>query len=122
MKRYGIEVVRAYSGIEGYRKAFMHPANAVILDVELPNGQGDYVLRRLKENPVTKDLPVIVLTGRKERTVERKMRAMGCDAYLTKPVDIEVLLRELRRFITLPADREAARRSRSNGAALSAVK
>jgi DNA-binding response OmpR family regulator len=119
LKGHGIKVVRAFSGMEGYRTAFMHPANAVILDVELPNGQGDYVLRRLKENPVTRDLPVIMLTGKKERTVERKMRAMGADAFLTKPLDMKVLLRELHRFIEFPNEEKVGKTNRSNGAALS---
>jgi CheY-like chemotaxis protein len=101
LRPYGISVIRAFNGIEGYRRAFLSPASAIILDMELPNGNGDYVIRRLKENPVTKDIPVIVLTGRKERTVERQMINLGADAFMNKPVDVQALVSHLKRFMTL---------------------
>lgn len=95
LQPHGFSVLRAFNGMEGYRRAFMRPASAIILDMELPNGNGDYVMRRLKENPVTKDIPVIVLTGKKERSVERKMMNLGVDVYLTKPLNLDALLAAL---------------------------
>lgn len=105
LRPYGISVIRAFAGMEGYRRAFLNPADAIILDFELPDGNGDYVMRRLKENPVTKDIPVIILTGRKERTVERQMTNLGADAYLTKPLNFNVLLAELERLVGLRRER-----------------
>jgi two-component system response regulator MprA len=85
LREHGVEVVRASAGMEGYRRAFTTPANVILLDYEMPDGNGDYVLGRLKDNPVTSDIPVIVLTGRREKTLERKMYAMGADCFMTKP-------------------------------------
>lgn len=85
LQAQGVGFIRASAGIEGYRRAFTTPADVILLDYEMPDGNGDYVLRRLKENPVTKDIPVIVLTGRRERTLERKMYTMGASCYMTKP-------------------------------------
>ncbi len=85
LQEHGVEVVRASAGMEGYRRAFTTPANVILLDYEMPDGNGDYVLGRLKDNPVTRDIPVIVLTGRREKTLERKMYAMGADCFMTKP-------------------------------------
>lgn len=99
LESHGIAVVRAFNGMEGYRTAFTRPADAIILDVEMPNGQGDYILRRLKENPVTGSIPVIILTGRKDRALERKMMNLGAEKYLTKPLEFRDLLTELRRHI-----------------------
>lgn len=101
LRPYGVAVIPAFNGMEGYRRAFLHPASAIILDMELPNGNGDYVMRRLKETPVTRDIPVIVLTGRKERTVERQMMNLGADAYLHKPVNLDELLAILERVTKL---------------------
>lgn len=92
-------MVNAYDGREGFHKAFMQPASAIILDYQMPNGRGDYVLRRLKETPVTRDIPVIVLTGRKEASIRRMMLNLGADAFLTKPVEFEHLLDEVLRRI-----------------------
>jgi DNA-binding response OmpR family regulator len=99
LEQQGVDVLRAFAGMEGYRYAFTSPAQAIILDYEMPDGNGDYVLGRLKENPVTKDIPVIVLTGHRDHALERKMYNLGAVAYLTKPVDWEVLWSELRQHL-----------------------
>lgn len=87
LQEYGVQVIRASGGMEGYRRAFVDAPRAIILDYELPQGNGDYVLRRLKESPATCDIPVIVLTGRREASIERQMRGLGASEFLTKPLD-----------------------------------
>jgi len=57
LAEYGVDVLRAFDGMEGYRYAFSSQAQLILLDYEMPNGNGEYVLRRLKENPVTQDIP-----------------------------------------------------------------
>ncbi|MBI3469448.1 MAG: response regulator [Planctomycetes bacterium] len=95
LEQHGVAVVRAEEGMQGYRSAFSYPADAILLDYSLPNGQGDYVLRRLKENPVTKDIPVIVLTGNSNRSLERKMMNIGAARFLAKPLKFDELLEAL---------------------------
>ncbi|WP_425400089.1 response regulator [Aeoliella sp.] len=87
LQEYGVQVIRAAAGMEGYRRAFMEAPCAIVLDYELPQGNGDYVIRRLKESPATGDIPVIVLTGRREANIERQMRGLGASEFLTKPLD-----------------------------------
>ena len=109
LEAHGIAVVRAFDGRAGYRAAFTHPASAILLDYNLPQGQGDYVLRRLKENPVTADVPVIVLTGIRSAATRRQMLALGADAYLTKPLDFEELVDTLAEHVdVLPREFAAA--------------
>ena len=79
------------------------PADAIILDFNLPNGQGDYVLKRLKKNAMTRDIPVIVLTGVKDQTLEQKMLGMGAAKFLSKPLVFDDLLEELRLHLLQPA-------------------
>lgn len=97
LEQQGVKVIRAAAGMAGYRHAFTTPAQAIILDFRMPDGNGDYVLRRLKENPVTKDIPVIVLTGEKNRALERTMFNLGAAEYLTKPYTWDTLWAALRR-------------------------
>ena len=101
LESHGVAVVRAFRGMEGYRTAFSHPADLIILDVDMPDGRGDYVLRRLKENAVTKNIPVIILTGRKERLMERQMLNLGAEKYFTKPFVFTEILEELKRHIDI---------------------
>ncbi|MDZ4819494.1 MAG: response regulator [Planctomycetota bacterium] len=96
LQQYGIEVFQAFSGMAGYRTAFVSPAKAIILDQWMPDGNGEYVLRRLKENPVTRDIPVIVLTGSRDRMLERNMYNLGAAKFFNKPVPWEELWAELK--------------------------
>lgn len=97
----GVAVIRAFDGMEGYRWAFRRPADAILLDYQMPNAQGDYALQRLKDNPVTKEIPVIVITGHRDKSLERKMLNLGATAVLNKPVEFNKLVAELRRHISV---------------------
>lgn len=95
LEALGIAVKSVAEGLAGLRSAAREQANAILLDYQLPNGQGDYVLRRLKANPATRDIPVIVITGRKERGLARRMLALGAASFMTKPLDMTALTQEL---------------------------
>ncbi|MBI3464624.1 MAG: response regulator [Planctomycetes bacterium] len=108
LRAYGVEVDRAFNGMQGYWMALKRRPDVIVADYMMPEGQGNYLLERLKNHPLTKNIPVIVLTGRtvegrKDGAIERLMLDLGAVRLLTKPVDFEVLLAELRRFIELPA-------------------
>ena len=62
------------------------------------------MLRRLKESPVTSDIPVIMITGVKDKSVERKTRGLGAAAYFEKPVKFEELRVELAKYIDILAE------------------
>jgi DNA-binding response OmpR family regulator len=101
LEERGVAVVRAFDGTDGYRAAFQHPATAILLDIEMPNGRGDYVLRRLKENPATAEIPVIVISGLEDEMMKRKMVNLGACAILGKPVDYDQLLDRLGDHLSL---------------------
>ncbi len=67
----------------------------------MPNGEGDYVLARLKDNPVTKDIPVFVITGTRDRVLQRRMIALGAADFFEKPVDFEKLRARLADYIDI---------------------
>jgi len=72
---------------------------AVILDVQMPGGGGLSVLSKLKADPKTRDLPVMMLTG--ERNAETVLLAMdaGADDYMVKPFLPDALLERVSRLI-----------------------
>jgi CheY-like chemotaxis protein len=71
-----------------------HPAKPylVLLDLNLPGCSGLEVLARLKHDPRTKHIPVMILTTTRERSEIEACYALGCNAYLTKPVDYDQFL------------------------------
>jgi CheY-like chemotaxis protein len=101
LEEHGVAVVRAFNGLEGYRLAFTSPASAILLDFHMPNGQGDYILSRLKDNPVTKDIPVLVITGTRDKVLERRMLAMGAAAFFEKPIDFDKLRKQLANYVDI---------------------
>ncbi len=108
LESHGVAVIRAFDGADGVQNANNYPADAIILDVEMPNGSGDEVLRLLKENESTRNVPVIVLTCRNDRVFRRKMLDMGAAAYLNKPLDFSLLHEELSKHISILAKSAAA--------------
>jgi len=100
LDEYGIAVARAANGMAGYRMAFTTRAQAILLDYQMPNGQGDYILNRLKENPITCDIPVIMITGVRDHMLERRVLSMGAAAFMQKPVNFERLRKELCKYIS----------------------
>ena len=101
LEQHGVAVVRATEGVEGVNQAITRPADAILLDFNLPNGRGDYVLRRLKRNPVTRDIPVIVVTGVRDQKLEREMLQLGAAGFFTKPLDFQQLRDELKKHIDI---------------------
>ena len=88
----GYQIIGARSGAEGIEKARqMHPA-AITLDVLLPDEDGWEILHRLKTDPSTQDIPVILLT-----VIEKKALGyqLGATDYLVKPLDGSLLLGKL---------------------------
>lgn len=101
LRREGLEVVTASTGIDGFARAReSHPA-AIIADYTMPRGNGDYLLGRLQADRTTRGIPVIVLTGwsiegTHDRSHERDLCGRGgAVAYLTKPFEFGDLLGHL---------------------------
>lgn len=99
---HGIDVVQAFSGMQGYWTALESRPAVIITDLRMPDGEGNYICGRLKNHPLTQRTPIFVLTGETNPATRRQMLSLGVDAYLTKPVNWTELLRALRRHVVLP--------------------
>ena len=107
LKNEGIDVIPALNATEGYRLAVAKQPDVILCDYVMPDGDGSYAMRRLQENPVTTNIPVLVVTGREGCDLRRRLCGQGARAYFTKPIDLDELLRELRDIIPI-ADSRAA--------------
>jgi two-component system, response regulator len=76
------------SGIHAGR-SFEQPPKLVLLDLKLPKVDGMQVLMRLKADPRTKAIPVVILTSSKEERDLVKGYGLGVNSYIQKPVDFE---------------------------------
>jgi two-component system response regulator len=66
-----------------------HHPRVVILDLKLPKVSGLDVLRRIKSDPATRPIPVVVLSSSKEGPDLKEAYALGANSYIVKPVDFE---------------------------------
>lgn len=109
LKPYGIDVLRAFNGMQGYWTALKENPDVIICDFVMPEGRGNYVLGKLKDHSLTKDIPVLILTGRtvgtrKDFSLERELLSLGADSFLSKPLDFNTLLTELQKHVELPTN------------------
>lgn len=93
----GFNAIGAGSAAEAYRKMLTHDFCLFILDIGLPDEDGLTIARHLR---ALTDAGIVILTGRKRNKADR-IRGLeeGADAYVTKPVDVDVLTATLRSLL-----------------------
>ncbi len=82
---WGYEVREAVDGAAALEQLKLDDFNLLICDIIMPNKDGWEVLKEMRSNPKTKDIPVIVLTAKNEDTEMFKGYDMGANYYMTKP-------------------------------------
>lgn len=86
-------VVQAPDGIDGLARAFAErDISLVLLDLNMPRMNGLDVLDRLRADPRTRDLPVLILTTEVERHMIERAKKAGAKAWLIKPVKPQMLV------------------------------
>ncbi|MBB5745209.1 response regulator [Brevundimonas variabilis] len=97
----------ASDGLEALEAVERQTYDLLLVDLEMPRMDGFELLRRLRENPSTEHLPIVVETGREDvDAIDRAFRA-GATAFVTKPLNWRLLTYQLR--FTLRAARSEAR-------------
>ena len=99
--RYECEVVSAADGEKGLAAVAEHKPNVVILDYNMPVLDGIGMLRRLRDNPETKRLPVIMLTANSAPETIATVARLGVRDYITKPFDDELLVSKVAKVVSL---------------------
>lgn len=80
------QVVGASDGFDGYAMACAEPPAAIVLDIAMPMVDGWTVLRKLRTNTLTKDVPIVIFTALELDAVRAQARSFGIDAVLRKPL------------------------------------
>lgn len=92
LEQAGFRVVAASNGFDAIRQASLHNPNIIILDVMMPEITGTEVARRLRSNPKTSAIPIIMLTARATDGDQIAGLSAGADDYVLKPFSMRVLL------------------------------
>jgi CheY-like chemotaxis protein len=102
VRRAGVsnEIVHFANGTAGldYLMARDGTPTLVLLDLNLPDMSGTRILEQLKSDAATKHIPVIVLTTTDDKVEIQKCYDLGCNVYMTKPVDYDAFATAIRQL------------------------
>jgi two-component system sensor histidine kinase/response regulator len=96
LRASGFDTIEAYDGNETIEKIKQYNPDLVLLDIMMPGKDGYEVLKIMRENEKTKDIPVIMLTARAEVPDKVKGLELGAEDYVTKPFDYNELLARIK--------------------------
>ena len=115
MTRLGYKVFEAATGLKAIDLASTVQPNLIIMDLRLPEMNGTETTARLKANPSTRDIPLLVITGYAAGIDTRRALDAGAAEILHKPIDVTRLSNVLRRYLsTRTAKRRASKKSAFN--------
>jgi len=96
----GYATLQATDGKQGVELAREEKPDLILMDIQIPVMDGLEATKLLKNDGATRDIPVIALTAYAMKGDEEKMRAAGCDGYITKPIDIKGFLKKISEVIS----------------------
>jgi CheY-like chemotaxis protein len=93
------EVLTAEDGEKGCEMATVEQPDIILMDLEMPVVDGWEATRRLRDNPQTRDIPIIALSAHALAGERDKAIAAGCDEFDTKPIEFERLVATVQRIV-----------------------
>ncbi len=99
VKANGYEVETAADAEAAVAAIRVNKPHVILMDLQLPGIDGLELTRRLKADPVTKDIAIIAVTAYAMKGDEEKALAAGCDDYVTKPIDTRALPQVIARHV-----------------------
>jgi signal transduction histidine kinase/serine phosphatase RsbU (regulator of sigma subunit) len=96
-----VDVFEAFDGEDGWEKAKLLKPDLILTDLMMPRLSGDNLIRRIKEEPSLKSIPVVLLTAKVDSVTRREVREAGADGYLAKPFNADELILIIKNFLSL---------------------
>ncbi len=96
----GYAVEEAIDGPTGLKMVEASPPDLVLIDINLPEIDGYEVTARLKQLPNMLGVPIVAVTANVMKGDREKTLAAGCDGYIQKPIDIDLLPSQIESFLT----------------------
>jgi len=95
----GFVAITAKHGKEGVEKALSEKPHLVLMDIMMPGMDGRQTARALRENPETRDIPILAATALFRDSDLKSCLEAGCNAYIVKPFTFQELQAKLRELI-----------------------
>lgn len=98
-KTGGYETIETYDGEEGLKAAQEQKPDLILLDIMMPKMDGYEMLKRLKANETTRNIPTIVLSASTAFATIEKFKALGAKDFIMKPFEAKDLMDKIKRLI-----------------------
>ena len=102
-RRPSVELIFASTGAAGLKLALERRPDLLLLDLNLPDIDGEEVLRRLRAEPAGAEIPVIVISADATLLQIERLRGAGAADYLTKPIDVKQFFETVDQVLTAPS-------------------
>ena len=102
LRHEGYQLLTASNGLEGLRKAQKEDPALIVLDVMLPGMDGFEVCSRLRAEPQTAQLPILMLSAKTQDADKATGLKVGANDYLTKPADPSEIIRRVKSLLAQP--------------------
>lgn len=99
LEAFGYKTLKTREGKAVVELVRKHRPDLIIMDIQLPEISGLDITRQLKADQDLKAIPVVAVTAFAMRGDEQRIRAEGCEAYLSKPISVQSFLDTVRRFV-----------------------
>jgi CheY-like chemotaxis protein len=99
LRETGYEVLIARNGQEGCDLAQKHDPRLIIMDVEMPVMDGIQATMRIKSEPKTNHIPVLIFTSLGGESDIKRAKEAGCEGFLNKPISREAIRAEIARLL-----------------------
>ncbi|MBF0227504.1 MAG: response regulator [Desulfobacterales bacterium] len=97
----GFEIQEAVSGREAVNSAEIFIPDLIIMDLIMPEMDGFIATKKIKDNPLTRKTPIIALSASVSEKIIMLCKAAGCDDFVSKPVNMDILLSRIKNFLNL---------------------
>ncbi len=108
---FGFETVQSRDGLKAVELARAHKPDLIIMDIQLPEVSGLDLTRWIKDDATIKHVPIMAVTAFAMRQDERLVREAGCEAYMSKPIQMSAFISEVKRLTGTPTATPARTRS-----------
>lgn len=96
---HGYRTVETRNGMEALDLARKHRPDLILMDIQLPEVSGLEVTKWLKEDDELRSIPVVAVTAFAMKGDEERIRAGGCEAYISKPISVSQFLATVKQFL-----------------------
>jgi len=104
----GFQVDSAGDGAQALIRIAARRPELILMDIQMPGVDGLELTRRLKADAATRDIVIVAFTAYAMKGDEARMRAAGCDGYLSKPIDVASFAASVQDFLDKGARRPAS--------------